>query len=302
MQASSIRTAANDHGNARARTQERRQCVRWPLAECVPRVTAKGIFQPMGGSTGARLVRASDGCLYVVKSARNPYGPRILANEYLATRLARSLGLPTPDFALVAMPARLDRLAELCFGSRLVCNQDGGAALTVLPACLWGLVENPADLWGAYVFDVWTGNSDCREVVFARLPGPRPLRLMLIDQGHCFAGRLWRFEDCSWNCASAMAFAYEGSGPSALDQWVSRVAEIEPDRIRVAAEGIPPEWLGDGSAGALDTLLQQLVARRGMVRSLVAGAMSRRDYPFNSCRFRMPPGAAGGMKAAARIA
>lgn len=303
MRTSATLTTSGDHSTPRVNNHDPQLLSHCGVKGRIRRTTAIDILQPVGGSTGARLVRASDGRLYVVKSARSVYGPRIPVNEYLAARLAFELALPTPEIALVAVPARSELPAQLCFGSRFICNQDGDAALTSLPACLWRFVENPKDLWGAYVFDVWTGNTDSRQVVFAHTSGPRPLRLFLVDQGNCFAGRLWRMVDCSWSCASHMAFAYADiSGLSDLDRWISRAEQLSPDRIREAADGIPPNWLGDGDAEALDTLLEQIIARRSKVRALVAGAIARRDYPFTGCRLRRTPGAVPGAIAEARIA
>ena len=42
-------------------------------------------------------MRCSDGHFYVVKFLNNPQHKRVLANEYLATRLAQRIGLTVPE-------------------------------------------------------------------------------------------------------------------------------------------------------------------------------------------------------------
>ena len=55
----------------------------------------------MRGGAQAHLMRASDGHYYVVKFKNNPQHIRVLANEFLATRLAERLGLPVPAVEIV---------------------------------------------------------------------------------------------------------------------------------------------------------------------------------------------------------
>ena len=46
-------------------------------------------------------MRASDGGFVVVKFQNNPQSVRVLANEFLATRLGLYLGLPMPEVAVI---------------------------------------------------------------------------------------------------------------------------------------------------------------------------------------------------------
>src|ERR1051326_2030183 len=51
----------------------------------------------MRGGSQAHLLRASDREFYVTKMVGNPQHTRILANEMIASRLGRWLGLPIPE-------------------------------------------------------------------------------------------------------------------------------------------------------------------------------------------------------------
>src|ERR1700686_2528619 len=64
-------------------------------------------IRKMRGGAQAQLMRCGDDGYYVVKFQNNPQGPRILANELLATRLAARIGLPTPPVAVVEVREEL---------------------------------------------------------------------------------------------------------------------------------------------------------------------------------------------------
>src|SRR5271154_1483751 len=97
-------------------------------------VCAVQYLRPMRGGSQPQLMRCSDGKDYVVKFQNNPQGLRILANELLAALLAKALGLPVAESAIVNVPACLisgsdemfmelarghtPYMPGLCFGSR----------------------------------------------------------------------------------------------------------------------------------------------------------------------------------------
>ena len=58
-------------------------------------VAVQQIRRMRGGAQG-QLMLASDRKLYVVKFQNNPQHVRVLANEFLATRLAEAVGLSVP--------------------------------------------------------------------------------------------------------------------------------------------------------------------------------------------------------------
>lgn len=55
----------------------------------------------MRGGSQSHLLRASDGGFYVTKLLGNPQHNRVLANEMLASRLGKWLGLPIPEVAVI---------------------------------------------------------------------------------------------------------------------------------------------------------------------------------------------------------
>ena len=68
----------------------------------------------MRGGAQGHLMRCEDGHYYVVKFRNNPQHERILANEFLATKLAERVGLPVPVAEVVNVPSWLvEHTAEL---------------------------------------------------------------------------------------------------------------------------------------------------------------------------------------------
>src|ERR1700761_1574048 len=55
----------------------------------------------MRGGAQSQLMLASDNHLYVVKFSNNPQHVRVLANEWLATRLAAAVGLAVPPAEVI---------------------------------------------------------------------------------------------------------------------------------------------------------------------------------------------------------
>src|ERR1700746_3142791 len=51
----------------------------------------------MRGGSQSHLMRASDGGYWIVKFVNNPQHPRVLANEFLASRIGRCLGFAMPE-------------------------------------------------------------------------------------------------------------------------------------------------------------------------------------------------------------
>src|ERR1700733_4704134 len=218
----------------------------------------------MRGGTQPHLMRCSDKRYYVVKFRNNPQGMRILANELLASILAKKLGLPVAEPAIVDVDARLIRYTEelviqlerghvpcrsgLCFGSRYPCDPVSDSnwlppAVDFLPTDLLCRVSNIADFLGMLVFDKWTGNTDERQSVFFR-QGQSSYRAWMIDHGYCFNGMEWDFPDLPRRGVYFRGIVYgEVRESKAFDWWISRIEQEMTESVLASAfETIPPEW------------------------------------------------------------
>jgi hypothetical protein len=253
----------------------------------------------MRGGAQSHLMRCSDGYYYVVKFKNNPQHRRTLANEFLGTKLAALLGLPTTPVAIIEVTEELIRHTSdlamqmprrkltcepgLQFGSRYPGDPRKLAAFDFLPDNQLKYVSNLEDFVGMLVFDKWTCNTDGRQTVFLKeefCPGPF-YRAVMVDQGFCFNAGEWNFPDAPLRGLYARNRVYDGvTGMESFAPWLERLEEQVTEATLAEITGqIPVPWYEYDDDGLL-WLSQQLLARRSRVpEMLVASAQSDRQ-PF----------------------
>jgi hypothetical protein len=240
----------------------------------------------MRGGSQSQLMRCSDENYYVVKFPNNPQGVRILANEFLGSRLAARMGLPAAAGEVIMVRQQLIRYTEelviempnrtvpcqagLCFGSRYPDNPHRVTAFDFVPDKMLMGLDFQSIFAGALVFDMWTCNTDQRQFVFYRQGPEYAYRAMLIDQGHCFSGQEWSFSDAGRRCIYSRPAAYtEIRGMKAFDPWLNYLERsIDRDVLNLLAKEIPPEWHFSDRA-SLRLLLDRLDQRRLQVREVL---------------------------------
>src|ERR1700734_2004002 len=165
----------------------------------------------MRGGAQSQLMYCSDGGLYVVKFTNNPQHLRVLANEMLASLLARHLGLPVAEGVIVEVDSSLVRSSHgmtiqlqsttvPCqpgpqFGSHYVVAPTRGKVFDYLPPDFLQHVQNRRTFWGVLAFDKWTCNADLRQAAFWKGPRDKHYTAAFIDQGYCFNGAEWSLLD-----------------------------------------------------------------------------------------------------------
>jgi hypothetical protein len=153
-----------------------------------PTLRALEHIRRMRGGSQSHLMRCSDESYYVVKFQNNPQHRRILVNELLGTKLAASLGLHTKAVAIIDVSEDLIRLTPdlhvdlpwspireqvpvqsgLQFGSRYPGDPHQLTVFDFLPDRQVLNARNLQDFLGMLVFDLWTCNTDRRQVIFGR--------------------------------------------------------------------------------------------------------------------------------------
>lgn len=246
----------------------------------------------MRGGSQAKLLRCSDGGYYVVKFQNNPQGVRILANELLATLLAKNLGLPVAEPAIVEVHPRLVKYAGglviegrncripcrpgLCFSSRYAGDRGVACSLQsvhdLLPESLTR-VENLCDFAGMLAFDKRTNNEDDRQVVFIPEDHGNPYRsyrVGMIDQGHCFNASVWNFPDNPRHGVYSRRAVYASiTGMDAFERWLCPLEhDIDKSVLESTAQEIPPEWY-EYDRESLRQLVATLDGRRNHVRDVL---------------------------------
>ena len=250
----------------------------------------------MRGGAQSQLMLGADGNAWVVKFQNNPQHLRVLANEFLGTKLGTLLGLPMPNCDVVQVtPWLIDRTSELemdyghrqerCraglhFGSQMVGGLMPGHTADYLPEDQLVGVRNLQEFAGALVLDKWTCNSNGRQALFHRKGREKRYSAKFIDQGFCFNAAEWRFEDAPLRGAYGRNVVYrEVTGWESFEPWLSRVEEMGAQPVWEIAETMPPEWY-DGDVEALERLVEKLIERRSGVRDLVTEFRESSREPF----------------------
>ncbi|PYP86021.1 MAG: hypothetical protein DMG65_19755 [Candidatus Angelobacter sp. Gp1-AA117] len=176
-----------------------------------PVLAAVQHIRTMRGGSQAHLLAASDGNLYITKFQNNPQHVRILASEFLATRLAHALHLPVPKVEVIMVsdclieenPSLRIEIAGkitpcssgLHLGLRYAADLWQDRIFDYLSEARFGSILNKEDFWRILAFDKWLGNCDSRQVVFTRRSGGQEYKATFIDYGYCFNGAEWTFPD-----------------------------------------------------------------------------------------------------------
>jgi len=239
----------------------------------------------------------ADEQLYVVKFQNNPQDRRVLANELLASRLAAAAGLTTPEPEIVEVSSWLvDNTPELeidlgrtrvrCtpglqYGSRFVGGLMPGQVVDYLPEEQMAEVKNLGEFAGMLGLDKWTGNANGRQAVFSRRQRERRYKAVFIDQGYCFHGGEWKFEDAPLRGVYHRNDVYRGvTGWESFEPWLTRLEEMPAETVWAHAAEVPPEWYG-GDLSDMEALVEKLLRRQSRIRELIEGfgVSDRRPFP-----------------------
>jgi hypothetical protein len=251
----------------------------------------------MRGGAQAHLMRAEDGHYYVVKFQNNPQHRKVLANEFLATRLAEQVGLPVPATEIITVSDWLVQntpelrieiaghsvpcLAGLQCGARYVCDPFAGQVFDYLPESMFERIKNPEAFAGMLAADKWLGNADGRQAVFWRKTGEKKYNVTFIDQGYCFNAGEWTFPDLALHGVFYRNYVYARvTGWQSFEPWLSRIEKLSPSTIRDIAGEIPPLWCNDWEG--LKTLVETVIQRRSKVRELISAFRDSSRNPFSA--------------------
>jgi hypothetical protein len=192
----------------------------------------------MPGGSQSSLIGASDGNFFVLKLANNPQGPNTLFNEAFGAILARSLGLPVPEWQPIQVsrdfisrtPGLHFSIPEgvcapapgLHFGSKFMIGSQDEEVFEIVPKRWMERVEKPHLFLGMLLLDIWTENVDRRQVLFVERAANRGLEVVFFDHGHMFGGphgdrELNRPQSCFYYVTQIYARAFD---PGQAEKWL----------------------------------------------------------------------------------
>jgi hypothetical protein len=142
----------------------------------------------------------------------------VLANDYLACRLARMIGLSVPEPVIILVDEKtiLEQQITFTLAGRAVAARPGlqfGSAMVTGHVWDWpsasilGRVKNFREFAGVLAFDKWTGNADGRQVVFHKEMREREYTASLCcdfsyvvsrSNGRCAEERILSGDHISW--------------------------------------------------------------------------------------------------------
>lgn len=261
-----------------------------------PILSAVQHIRKMRGGSQAHLLLADNGNFYITKFQNNPQHVKVLANEFLATRLARWFGLPVPDVEIVSVPnsfiedspgLRIETLngcvrctSGLQLGVRYAADIWQNRLFDYITEPELDTVINKQDFWKILALDKWLGNCDGRQAVFTRLSNSQEYCATFIDQGYCFNGAEWTFPDLPLHGAFHRYSVYAGViGWKSFEPTLSQIETFDCEILWQLASTIPPEWY-QYDQNALSALIESLTKRRSIVRNLISRFRDCSHRPF----------------------
>ena len=265
------------------------------MASITPLQAVQHIRRMRGGAQ-AHLIRASNGSYYIVKFQNNPQHLRVLANEYLATRIGLFLGLTMPQVGIIQVSdwliantpeLRIENAgmsipfrSGLQLASRYVADPEQDQVFDHLPQSVLQKVSNIEEFSRCLVLDKWTGNADGRQVVFSRSSRYGRYKAHFVDQGYCFNAGSWDFPDLALHGVFYRNCVYQQvTGWQSFEPALTRAEQMEYGDLWRCASQMPKDWY-QHDRNRLSRLIDTLYKRRSSIRDLITKFRESTRNPF----------------------
>jgi hypothetical protein len=219
--------------------------------------------QVRNGVTKPYFVQCSDNETYVVKFQQNPEGKRVLANEYVASKMASLLSLPVPDPALIEVDDQFvrDHGSEISehVGSPLQSGLHFGTvklkkSVQITDSRMIGRALNRDIVPDLLVFDQLICNKDRDSNGGNLLFDLNKMEIVVLDHTHAFdLGAIWRETDLkmrigqSFELFDSSGYVYrklvayvEGNNP--FHPILAKIAGMTNSDLWNIINTVPEEW------------------------------------------------------------
>lgn len=221
-----------------------------------------------------RRMSANDGNSYVVK-VRNGEGSKSFFNEFVASNLARIIGLSAIEPVIINLSLGLIedsrdlKSAQIKPGLYYATRYIEGAYTStddVEPSIQPHSVANIDEVPAFVVFDIFVHNTDRHggNTLLIRSGTDRDrYKYLLIDHGHCFGGPTWSADEAAnipYEIAGVPWFTDGITGEDDFRKHVVRMTNLDEGDIDAARVGLPDAW--DVPASDYNALRCALSSRR----------------------------------------
>lgn len=241
-------------------------------------VRALRYLRPMDlGWTLPHLLQCDDGQTYVVKFMNNPDGPGILANEWIAYRLARLVNLPVAPCRIVHIKRELIRMYPVLNNLRVPAGPHLGSlfaedAVPLSEAVNLRACGNIRHAAGMIAFDHWINNWDRHLTDANLLYLPNERKLMMIDHSDAFFGPDWDLDayrerpddmEVFWGKLYELFVPFI-DGPDPFGPSLAVIESISEEALLRVTRGLPKQWAIP--EGDVMELVDFLLLRKDRVR------------------------------------
>ena len=250
-------------------------------------------------STGVARIVTDQGRAYI-KAMGNKEGSHVLACEWIGTRLANLIDIPTPDYAIM----QVRHYDEIPLGHGRQALPGPAFVSRALEGFSWSgsekhltTIENPETITDIVAFDTWIRNFD-------RYPpknsGRRPnydnvflakshadadkLRIVALDYTHCLTGTGELKSDIQNidNTRDENTYGLFPGFSKFIDlerfkRTVQKISSLEKEVIHNVIAGVPPEWEIGGEIRA--GILNFLTRRADFLLETLSKRGPNLDYP-----------------------
>jgi len=225
--------------------------------------------------------------LYVVKPLDTIDKPRrrqFMAG-FLATRLARLVGLPAPEPVIVEIPSFLSRTtpeleqtaalsataaASFHPATRYAGDRNGKKVFDMLPDSYLASLSNLSSFAHLLALDQWCSHLGSPKVVFYRSSNDLNYNMEVINRSRSFSGSDLNFHDHPQNGVYNFKAVYRHlQGWDNFEPFLTSLILTSPDTLWQLTRNLPFGWSED-YARELDALVEGLLRRRSVIRQLIA--------------------------------
>ena len=247
-------------------------------------------IRTMGCGLKSHLVLCENGDLCVVRLRSTTQRSEPIA-AVVASRIARTFGLPTPECVVVKIgdsllreTPELSKMRELRredwigdhSGTLYVRSQDG-SLFDLLPDPYLDSLNNPESFLHFLALDKWCSHSGPPKPVFYRSGSGSQHSVEFVSRGGSLCGAGLGFRDHPLNGVYYQKAVYDRvTGWDSFDPILSNLILASPDGLYRTTKDLPFGW-SEEHRDELDRLVESLLVRRSRIRQLIT--QSRDQVP-----------------------